>query len=71
MSSTTTAGTSKLLIKKQSQFMAVAKRLFKNKMAVANLIILLLLIFMAILAPWIIPYDYTVIDLSIFLQNLP
>ena len=50
--------------------MAVAKRLFKNKMAVANLIILLLLI-MAILAPWIIPYDYTVIDLSSILQNLP
>lgn len=64
MSSTTMAGASKLLIKKQSQFMAVTKRLFKNKMAVANLIIILLLIFMAILAPWIIPYDYTMIDLS-------
>ena len=43
--------------KKRSQFQEVARRFMKNKRAVVGLIMLLLLIFAAVFAPLIAPYD--------------
>ena len=44
--------------KKESQFMAVLKRLKKNKMAMLGLVILIVLILMAVFAPWIARFPY-------------
>lgn len=44
--------------KKESQMMAVLKRLKKNKMAMFGLVILLALIAMAVFAPWIARFPY-------------
>jgi len=48
--------------KKQSQVGEVWRRLKKNKVAVASLIVIVLLIFVAVLAPVIAPYSYEVQD---------
>ena len=44
--------------RRQGQFGQVMHRLRKNKVAMIGLIVMLLLILMAILSPWIMPYDY-------------
>lgn len=44
--------------KKESQMMAVLKRLKKNKMAMFGLVILVVLVLMAIFAPWIARFPY-------------
>lgn len=43
---------------KESQFMAVLKRLKKNKMAMLGLVILIVLVLMAVFAPWITRFPY-------------
>jgi peptide/nickel transport system permease protein len=49
--------------KKDSPFAQVARRLSKNNVAMAGLAIILLLSLAAILAPIIMPYDYTAMDM--------
>ena len=44
--------------KKESQFSLVIKRLSKNKLAMAGLVIILILFIVAIFSPWIMPYAY-------------
>lgn len=44
--------------KKESQFSLVMKRLRKNKLTMAGLVIILILFAVALLAPWIMPYAY-------------
>ncbi|MBR1919842.1 MAG: ABC transporter permease [Spirochaetales bacterium] len=51
-------------LKKNSEFKRVIKQLMKNKLAVVGLIILIIEIIVAILAPVIIPYDYTEMDFT-------
>ena len=48
--------------RKNSEFLRVMKQLSRNKTAVIGLIILLIEIVLAILAPYIAPYDYTQMD---------
>ena len=50
-------------IKKQSEFVRVFKELAKNKTAMLGLIILIIEVILAILAPVIAPYDYTAMDI--------
>ncbi len=47
---------------KQSQFLQVMKRLTYNKGAVVGLILFFFVVLIAILAPYIAPYDYIAID---------
>lgn len=49
--------------RKNSEFLRVMKQLSRNKMAVVGLIILVIEIILAILAPVIAPYDYTQMDI--------
>ena len=49
--------------RKNSEFLRVMKQLSRNKTAVIGLIILLVEIVLAILAPYIAPYDYTQMDI--------
>lgn len=51
-------------VKKKSEFVRVMKQLSKNKLAMVGLIILLLEVVLAILAPLIIPYDYAAMDMT-------
>lgn len=60
---TTPAGV-KIRRKKEGQFSLVIKRLGKNKVAMAGLVIVLLLFLVAILAPLIMPYAYDEMDMS-------
>lgn len=48
--------------KKTSQFLEVLKRLYDNKAAFIGLIILLVIVIIAIIGPYIAPYDYSVPD---------
>ena len=50
--------------KKSSEFKRVMKQLRKNKMAMVGLVILLIEVVLAILAPYIIPYDVTYMDMA-------
>ena len=50
--------------KPESQFTAVMKRLRKNHAAVAGLIVFIMLIILAVIGPWIAPYDYSRLDFS-------
>ena len=50
-------------VKRQSMFMITLRRMGKNKLAVAGLIILLVMMFIAILAPVISPYPFEETDL--------
>lgn len=50
--------------KKQSEFGRVMKQLKKNKIAMAGLIILIAECLLALFAPYIMPYDYTYMDLT-------
>lgn len=49
--------------RKNSEFLRVMKQLSRNKMAMLGLIILLIEIVLAILAPYIAPYDYSQMDI--------
>lgn len=50
--------------KKKSELVRVIKQLSKNKLAMLGLAILVIEILLAILAPWIMPYDYTLMDMT-------
>ena len=50
--------------KKQSQFSLVMNRLSQNKVAMAGLMITILLFVLAFLSKWIIPYDYTAMNMA-------
>lgn len=54
----------KIKVKKNSQFMDILHRLSKNKAAMIGLILVLIEIVLAILAKWIIPYDWSLIDIA-------
>ena len=56
-------------IKKESPMRAVFKRLRKNKVAMFGFGILVLLILMAVFAPWIAPYNYAEMDLTAMHQG--
>lgn len=64
MNTATAASASNEKIKKQSQMAAVMKRLQKNKMAMAGLVIIILLILMAVFAPILAPHGYAEMDLK-------
>lgn len=49
-------------VRKKSQFLAVVKQLVKSKTAVVGFVIIAILVILAILSPWIQPYDYTEIN---------
>lgn len=49
--------------RKEGQFLQVMRRLSKNKSAMLGLGLVLLLVVAAILSPWIMPYDYTKMDI--------
>lgn len=51
-------------IKKQSQILEILKRMNKNRMAMIGLVILLIEVLIAILAPLIAPYAYDTMDFS-------
>ena len=51
-------------VRKNSEFFRVLRQLSKNKLAVLGLIILLTECILALLAPKIIPYSYTAMDMS-------
>ena len=55
-------------LKKQSGFLDTMKRLKKNKMAVAGLIIILLMAIISIISPWISPYAYDKTNLAIMFE---
>jgi len=50
-------------LKKNSQFREIMHRLSKNKAAMVGLILILVEILLAILAKWIVPYDWNAIDI--------
>ena len=50
--------------KKQNQALEILKRLAKNKLAMAGVIIILLMLILSLLAPVIAPYDPAVMDYS-------
>ena len=54
----------KKLQKKTSPFLETMKRLKRNKMAVAGLIIIFILAVVAVFAPWLSPYKYDQTDLK-------
>ena len=56
------ADAKKKLPRKNSEFLRVLRQLCKNRMAMLGLIILLIEVVLAILAPVIAPYDYTKMD---------
>lgn len=49
--------------KKQSMGAVILKRMLKNKFCIVGLVIVSILIFMAIFAPWLTPYDYAEISI--------
>ena len=50
--------------KKQTEFARVMEQLRKNKVAMAGLIVMAAECLLALLSPWIIPYDYTAMDMA-------
>lgn len=57
------------VVKKRSQFSLVMKRLLKDPLSVACIVVLVLIILIAVFAPQIAPYDYTKQDLSMLTQG--
>lgn len=49
-------------VKREKRFISVLKRLSYNKLAMFGLIVLVAVVLLAILAPYIIPYDYTMMN---------
>ena len=58
------ASNEKVRKKKEGQFSLVMKRLSKNKIAMAGLVIILLLFLVAIISPWIMPYAYEEMNMA-------
>lgn len=58
MSSVTVASSADLNVKKKSQFVEVMKRLADNKGALIGGIIFIIVVLLAIFAPFVAPYDY-------------
>lgn len=56
--------TTKVRKKKESQFSLVMKRLSKNRLAMAGLVIILILFLLAIISPWIMPYPYEEMNMA-------
>jgi peptide/nickel transport system permease protein len=56
-------------IKKTSQFKEVTRRLFKNKLAIAGLVFIVLLIFIMIFADFLAPYGYAEQDFTATYQG--
>lgn len=56
--------TTKTKAKKNSEFLRVLRQLSKNKAAMLGMVIFLVEVILAILAPAIIPYDYTKMDMT-------
>ena len=54
--------TDDVVVKKQNQFVEVFKRLRQRPSAMVGLTLLTILILIALLSPWIIPYNYAKID---------
>lgn len=54
--------------KKSSPWREVWKRLKRNKLSMAGLIVLGIIIFISIVAKWIIPYDYAAQDITAIMQ---
>lgn len=54
----------KVKAKKNSEFLRVLRQLSKNKAAMIGLIIFVIEVIVAILAPLIAPYDYTMMDMT-------
>ena len=52
------------LIRKNSNLYLTLVRLRRNRLAVFGLVIMLLLVVVAVFAPWIAPYDYAAQNLS-------
>ena len=50
--------------KKESQFSLVMKRLQKNRLAMAGLVITLILFFLALIAPWVMPYGFDEMNMA-------
>lgn len=50
--------------RKRSQLRDMWRRLRRNKLAMAGMLIVLILILAAVFAPWVAPYDYAAQDLS-------
>ena len=50
--------------KKKSEFVRVMKQMSKNKLAMIGLAIFIVEVVLVVLAPWIIPYDYTKMDMT-------
>lgn len=50
--------------KSENQVLAVIKRMSKNKASIAGLVILCILILIALLAPLLMPYSYTEMDMA-------
>lgn len=57
------------LWKRENRLVSVFKRIFKNKVATAGLIVILLMIVLAIAAPLIAPYSYETMDFAIKSQT--
>lgn len=51
-------------VRKEGQITQVLHRLSRNKVAMVGLFIILLLVAMAVVSPWIMPYDYTLMDMT-------
>ena len=49
--------------KRQTEFARVMKQLRKNKVAMFGLAVMVVELVLALLSPWIIPYDYTAMDM--------
>lgn len=71
MASSTTAQTAAVhqKRKKQSGLGRIMKQMSKNKLAMAGLVIFLLEVVVVLLAPFIIPYDYTLMDMTAIQQG--
>lgn len=50
------------VVKKQSQFLEVMKRLARNKSAMVGMIIFIIMCFVAVFGDFMAPYDYTAVD---------
>lgn len=50
--------------KKNSEALRILHQLSKNKLAVLGMVIIVIEVILAILAPYIIPYDYTAMDMT-------
>lgn len=56
--------TGKVRKKKEGQLSMVMKRLSKNRLAMAGLVLILILFLLAMLSPWIMPYGYDVMNMT-------